>query len=823
MSVFDQMRRIFGQAGQNQSTPLSKRGEGEEATEPLIRDEDLDQNISIGVCGEPGSGKTVFFSAVYHTLTYIEGLGRITFDRHTGNPSHLAAVDRELRDTGKATPTTGLNLVRLVPEGEENHGILLFDFRGGQFSDYADPNAAGGSKDDVQVHTYLEKSDAIILLIKSTIFGKVTSVNSDADLNPWVASARKIMDECVRQKKPMALVFTQADRNGTLDLPTIHTFPWVREFDERFRSEKSHQADKPFGKVALLTCYEEDWQTGKPRRRKEGGNTIYLPEPANLFEEMLLAARPSAEARILKAAKVNIELKKGADATRRAALIKKLLLSASPFAAVGLVFLAMLAYRVYGQYTHDRADVETVSTMTSTLLQKKPENLRDRDFAALDGIQTRRGNKDADDALSQLQGAFEDAIAHVAPSVYGGDVQKEATGNLMRLAQYFPIEDEPAFGLLKIHSRLLAPECSNNPEQQPPVAKSAPLSSKTYSDSVFASAVVREANELRASCAQSFADKITQTESELVKIVEILYNQLINDRSVQQDPQWMLAKKRAYEKKMGASLAGTVKAIGVMVQRVRFGKDSGPRTGNNFRQIVEDVRRLDNFGDIRQDIRPSLHDLSQNGPEISRPLKFALGSLFDNVGGEIPDREDLWGSLFDGMESEYYFAVAPDAWPPKQRPLKEYLKAELRKEGYSDEITSSVIDQIAEQPMYRWEAGAIATLLGDLDFKSQCGEAYKTVLEQLGSGASPSLQSVQSIQQIADMASGIYKERKEELGIESPPISRCRDAALNLVQYAGSQISPRFGATAKRSSDRVSVFRQSCGPLLNQVGAPGGQ
>jgi hypothetical protein len=720
VSVPDTDKRKAEQSARNTGVSVGFADGGVAKPVEFPNAQDLDENILVGVCGESGAGKTVFFCAVYRTLTQIKGLGRVTIDRHKGNPAYFEGVERVLRQEGKITGTTDVKTVRLIPR--TGPGVLLFDFMGGQFSDFADPNASRLDKAQLEkVHGYLEKCDALIVLIKSTIFGKVRpggGEGHDPDLNPWPAAARALTDICEQQNKPMALVFTQSDLNPGLDLAKVRTFYWVREFEAMLQSVKPSGGARPYGRVHLMTCYETDRFTQKPLRRPEGDNSIFLPTAARIFEEMLLAARPRALERIGQAAR-DAEVKRKAEERKRSRERNKWWLGLSGVAAAAILAVgAIVGARAYMQHLGELSDVATVLRIASALRERQPERLGTDDFAALDRVQKRP--PEGDGVLDSFQGALVSALSHIAPSVYSGDSQQLATNNLLRLAGSSSAGDARTLELLRLHSQLVDAHCSGG--DQPQTAALAPQRSDVYPDARFADAVMQEAATLRNRCAQAYVEELTQKESELPKLVDLLHTRLGADRQARQDPRWQLAKKKAYAMKLGSALAGgsAASSIGLLVQKLGFVSGSSARSGQNFRVILEGVRKLGNASGLREDLQPLLHRVAQNDEDLSTPLKYFLGDLFGAAEGELGTRQGLWEALFKGMDDTYYFASRPDAWPSQILPLKEQLRNDLAKARYSNGAVRTAIDQMAGKAVYSREVDAISALLDPESADNNC-------------------------------------------------------------------------------------------------------
>lgn len=273
-----------------------------------------EEGALIGVCGTQGAGKTVFLTCVYQTSELaVPSHGELTFDRkEVGGARYFANIEAEIRSHGTIPGTKERERVpaRLLLRIDDRDSSLsgqrlpidLVDFAGKYFDLFADlgPSLDTGNlpvedkRDAHEISAILEHCDGLIILVSAALFNQGSGKPRD---NPFPKSVTYLIDDCRRTKRPLALVFSQADTNPELTLEKIETFERVRRFRQQFTAslEEALKGLKPFGTVELLSCYELDLH-GPKLQNAEG--SIWRPEAGRVFMQVVKAVWPKVRQRL---------------------------------------------------------------------------------------------------------------------------------------------------------------------------------------------------------------------------------------------------------------------------------------------------------------------------------------------------------------------------------------------------------------------------------------------------------------------------------------------------------------------------------------------
>ncbi len=739
-------------AGQSMNT-----GEGDAAREapqvPTLTDQDLENNVLVGVCGVSQSGKTVFLASIFHSVngTLVEGVGRVTLDRKDkGGERYFRNIEETIRKLGRSQGTRESAVARLLVESEGLHdavrspqGLILFDFAGGHFTDFADIEAAIRAADTERtknelrlVETYLERCDALVLLIDSSQF-RQTGRPSDSD--PFSPSVVYLRDFCAKTRKPIALVFTKSDLNPELTIEKVQEFPRVREFMSRFESDRSHK-DRPFGVVALLRCYEIDESFGRVRQNEDG--SIWLPEARQIFTQILEVTWPIATNRLRDSVQRSKAREEEEEAEERRVRWRKRL----KWAAVALLLLLLaavpLVWYQFRKYDQLITDAETVTEAATALSQGLPQ-LVGADFPeAFRRVQSLRGDPTADKALRGFESAYRASLAEVPASVYSGEYQREATESLLQLTTLASPPNGGVIALLKLHNKILAALGTPEPSLEGLLVligqiAPAPLDA----NGAFLDAIQKEAEELRTMAAERVVLD-GYNEPTLEACLTYVRKRLAKDAEDSIDAQWRAALERSYARLIGSALAG----VDQRPKMIAFLKAANPDfeplvTGANLVELVRYKFIHDTIGkaeaaDLRgflDRVKPILPDVTGRDNRTSLNIADTLQRLFRIEAG-VGNRASLWRSLFSGIDSEYLFSLQRDAWPSGKGPWRTSLHGALIAADYSFEATRVVIDQLSERPLYWWEVGALLTEVQNRYLGLEAVRHYDLARQRIGEG-----------------------------------------------------------------------------------------
>lgn len=684
---------------------------------PVLTEEDMKENILVGVCGAQAAGKTVFLAAIFHTMngTHASELGDITIDRDMGGAQHLEDVENEIRATGTSKPTLEPHVARLlvgrdsIGGAQTPRGIILFDFAGKYFTSLADLKAArrdaadDKTKRDIdQVESYIGKCDAFIVLIDSTQFRQGDQPSATSAFS---TSVKWVIDRCAKRRTPVALIFTKKDLNPGLTLEKVRPFPRVIEFEERFSTDP--QGGQPFGVVAQLSCYTINPHFGGTYQQPD--NSIWFPEPGKVFLRVTTVAWAKAIERIQKtiderAAKEEAEWR-AEQRERRSKQLDKWLMAA----LIVAVIAAVAIYLMVRNAEHTRSDIGAVDAATA-LLAVNPAQISMFQLGALQRLEKNRGDPSIDEALNRFETGYRTALHRVPEVVYQGDDQAAATDNLLQFSRYASTESADDLKLLQLHKELLK-ERGNCKQPRLDVANRDPLTYGQVPNAGFVKALVGEADALRAACVNEELGKGYDLEV-LDKRLSFIQGKLGEQRNA--DERLQFARKAWLSEFLGKSLSGLLAGRTVAEFLNAVDPDLGAiLTGKgtvevvSFKFVLEAIQKrdLETSGAIRERMEPLLDNLLNYDPKTSNTIKYTFQQLFVSV---KPDqRQGLWSKFFAGVKSQYFFIVASDGWQQGRFPWKDQLESSLSEAKYSDAKTDEVIEALSSRPIYWWEVDTI--------------------------------------------------------------------------------------------------------------------
>jgi len=312
-------------------------------------------NVTIGVCGEQGSGKTIFLTCIFQSIwTAFSDDVVFDFDRaEIGNADYFRDIeDRLMR--GEKTAGTGaqsMHSARIHITSNEpapsplppTMEVDIHDFAGGHFRSLANLKELGSARevdaDDTKtlraVDATIRKADALVILINAT---EIDPLNETPRRNPFSPSVNYLLSYCRTEKKPVALLFSQVDQTPLLTDDIFRSMPRVQAFERHFTSDHAEAAQgrRPFGIVQTISCYETVEGDVVPIRQTMDGS-IWRREPAQVVRDLLYAATPRIYARMHNVA--DQELKRKAQERRDAAAksARRLVLGAAT-----LIFLLLI-------------------------------------------------------------------------------------------------------------------------------------------------------------------------------------------------------------------------------------------------------------------------------------------------------------------------------------------------------------------------------------------------------------------------------------------------------------------------------------------------
>jgi hypothetical protein len=358
-------------------------------------------NVVIGVCGEQGAGKTVFLTCIFQSIwTAFPDDVVLDFDRdEIGNADYFRDIEDRILSKGQAEGTLPQSLfpARIYVKPYETLpaavapvlSVDIKDFAGRHFRSLANLKGLGAAKDsdpdDVkalrEVNETVQKADAFVILINAR---EIDPLNETPQRNPFSPSVNFLLSHCRTEKKPVALLFSQVDQTRMLTDDLFRTLPRVQAFERQFTANHAEAATgkKPFGIVRKIACYETVEGDLAPIRQTYDGS-IWKPEPAQVVLELLRAAMPRIQARLIEAAEAERRRKEqdALEARRRRA---RMVLAG--FAAVISILLITALSTLWRSAQREKEQLQLLTDVEAKIVQGSLASISSATEASLRGV-----------------------------------------------------------------------------------------------------------------------------------------------------------------------------------------------------------------------------------------------------------------------------------------------------------------------------------------------------------------------------------------------------------------------------------------------------
>jgi hypothetical protein len=701
-----------------QAGPPSDQGE---RVVPVLTTEDMRRNILIGVCGVEGAGKTVFLTAVFQTMQgwRIPGIGRVTFDRtDKGGASYFEAVESFIRRKRENAPTREPVAARLIvtPEsaagGREDIGILLFDFAGGLFTQFADlKEAARAAVTEqekshlAQVHAYLDQCDAFIILVDAQRF---TPFGPAGAQNPFPSSIKYLKEHCLDSGKPLALVFTKRDRNQSLTSQTIESFPIVQEIRQEFG------AAGRFGLVELISCYRLD-NVDEVVQERDG--SIWTAEPRDVFIQMLRAAWTSARQRIKNnrdAEDYTIQVTQKAEATRKLRL----------WVGAGLMLLTLLSATIGASIAYREWQVNTkvgIAKQAEGLIRAgRPHAIPDTTFERLELIAKNDRDADTASAWIDLQAAVTDALTTLptAKATFPA-LDPGPTRSLLHIAELVT-PGRPEILLLRKRQEVqdslaVASKKIPRPRDRLKLTHSHMADAAQRGDE----ALRRALDDVADGQLGEFAGELVEEGGKKSRLLERVQLVRVNLAPQNKPPDPRATLKKQLARFLGASLSQfdgepvrTFLSETSTALKALDAAELQSRHVLHFERVQErlrdDVKTFDASADVCDRLMRKFGNGTARAAEVQEVLETTLESLFDDLNEK--GRALVWTEFFAGIDGDYVFVLQRTA-SSGNSPVKDWLRTLLARRNYGDAAMKSAREAITRGDLYASEIRDLASLL----------------------------------------------------------------------------------------------------------------
>lgn len=635
----------------------------------------------IGVCGVQGSGKSVFLTCVFQTVDLAApAKGGMTFDREKfGGARYFGNLEQEIRSKGNLSGTRERIQARLFFKVDEPKSpffgrqlpVDLVDFAG-KFFELAEDLGPSLSLSDLpeedkreaqEVSDFLQRCDGLIILISAKLLRRSRSSLGD---NPFPASVNFLIEDCRTARRPVALVFSQADSVPELSREKIEEIERVKRFRHQFTSnlrESLHSNALPFGIVELATCYELG-PAGLPVVQGSG-ETIWKSEAAKIFLQVLGAAWP----------RISTKLESRQKASRArfrkrvfGSVVALMLILAA--AAAAWQWNRIKEYRQELNMVNQAAEqVRQVSSVSSQQVADLVQLSEDRS----QGPMREELSKAFENLGTDLERLKDALLDHPA-------LDAEHIRQLTLLSQFEPMRGHPGSewwtpniteiiaGRLACLGRLQAAAASRIDKIN--IIEEQKRNFEALGDPAFRGLLGTTSSELKKTQVDEAARATLNLKSTVRERIQGIRT-LVFDQQQPVDAEYRLLLRARLARELVAAL---------------FELEENPQVRTLLSEPIPDLKDL-RPGSLRLDLvlreiqkletpwTPSLEPFSQ----AVQDRQFLVASLLDDLskGLSYEDRTIIWREIIAEMEEWYIFDLSAEAAVPDVQPLPQLLKAAL--------------------------------------------------------------------------------------------------------------------------------------------------
>lgn len=810
--------------------------------------------VVIGVCGEQGSGKTVFLTCIFQSIgTAFPDDVIVDFERkEVGNANYFQNIEDSLIAKGPTPGTLDKSLfpARIfvkpytpLPGGAGSMlSVDLLDFAGRHFRSMADLKnlleESESDPDDIkalrEVNETLERADAFVILINST---EIDPLDETPRRNPFSPSVNFMLSHCRAERKPVALLFSQIDQTPRLTEELFHTLPRVQEFERKFTQdlEESAQGGRPFGIVRRISCYETVQGDLAPRRQTLDGS-IWRREPAEVVLDLLRAAMPRINERLAQEA---------ADADEEQARIavdeqrKRKRQWAVRIAAL-LGALAILGFLAFGWYQREEnAQVRLLDGIEVELRSGKLAAIPPASTTQLDLILAEH-RSDLDSTPSEVRAAIRDlesALGEAAQRLAGEPLleaaYREEIAQLQNLVPSFdPAVTEPLrqnlLPLLATRGEFLSDWFGTKREERRDRTSFLDESAKRFSDAgdrAFSNLLAAHSTkEKEAEIAgwQTRIDADADVASRLVTIQRLLASTV-----AEQDPELTRLARKALAEHLAVTILKR-QENGVLREKLLTPLAPGlAKLGDGevrFEVLARDLLTCPNAeecGRRQEVVQSAITEADSAAANWSASVENFLRSLLLDL--TLEERREVWRALAGALSNAYLFSSREDAWPGGLLPLASTI---LPTANAEEDFTVDLIERIAQHPIYEGELRYLGDRLTAMATLRQVVPVYSNLLSALAENESllptsgltaasrqvssaiadragatgPLVQIGREIEQVLELSQAVYDQRAQG-GLGDPSAAeRLKDLLLTAKSSHCAALEPH-GAPAECAHD----------------------
>lgn len=756
--------------------------------------------VVIGVCGEQGSGKTVFLTCIFQSIwTAFPDDVIVDFERkEIGNATYFQSIEDSLIAKGPTQGTTDRSLfpariyVRpyepLPGSTKSMLSVDILDFAGRHFRSMADlkdlAEASDSDPEDIkalrEVNETLEKADAFVILINST---EIDPLNETPKRNPFSPSVNFMLAHCRAERKPVALLFSQIDQTPRLNEELFHTLPRVQAFKRQFTEDlqEASEGGRPFGIARRISCYETVHGDLAPRRQTLDGS-IWRKEPAEVVLDLLRAAMPRIKERLAREAEEAARSKREEEARLRLeeqekqrgeSRKRKRQWTFRIAALLGtLLILGGLAFAWY-----KRTEIHQVR-----LLGDIEAKLRDGQIASISTASETslreilaQHRATPDSTPYTLRGAIEDlesALAEAAQRLAREPLLEAGYGaEIARFQSLVPLFDprvtEPLqpklLPELAARGEFLSDWLGTERKERRDRTRFLDDSAKRFlssGDQAFFNLLSERSKKEKEDEVAGWQERI-EADADVTSRLATLQN-LLASAVAERDPDLSRLARKA--------LAGHLVTTILKRQENGFLRENllTPLTPDlaklgdgevRFEVLAQDL--LDCAGEECESRQGTVQSAITEADTTAATWSSGVENLLRNLLLDLPvqARREVWTALAEALSSAYLFSPREDAWPSGLRPLASSI---LLAAGTESDSTESLIERIARYPIYRGELLYLADRLTSMVTSRQVVPIYSDFLSTLEEEDSP-LQT-DGLAAVSQQVSSALADRTEATG-----------------------------------------------------------
>lgn len=717
-------------------------------------------SVLIGVCGEQAAGKTVFLTCVFQSIAAsLPEEFIVNFDRKdVGNANYFQAIEDSLLERGQITGTTERDLYparifvklyeRLPRIDRATLTVDLLDFAGRHFRSMADLKHLLGEEDAeerkalLEVNEALERADGFIILINTT------EIDPDVETprrNPFSPSVNYLLAHCRDQRKPVALLFSQADRTPALTEKLFRELPRVQDFDKKFtsnREESWRPEGRPFGLARRISCYEEA-ADGLPRRQSLDGS-IWRPEPSEVVIELLRAAMPQIRERLENSAAAITEKEDQDLEAERKRRQRSLWLRS----AVVLAVLIVLALLVFAYFRREESGQVRFLGSAATILREGPlvgmnanEEERLGQFLAAHRANPEKTAEAVRAAVRDLESALGEAAQRLGDQPALDAAYGEELARFQGLVTRFDPASTDAWRkkllpVLAARSSLLSDWFGTERKERRPRTRFLDGAAKRFlgaADHPFASLLTAQSTKEKEAEVDGWQARIDADADVATRFATI--QSLLASAVAEQDPEFSRLARKA--------LAGQVITTILKRHENGFLRDKlltplAPNLANlgdgevRFEVLASTLLSCTDEQDCRNRqgiVQSAITEADTTAASWSSGVDNLLRSLLLDLPPE--ERPEIWRAMAGALSSAYLFSSREDAWPSGLLPLASTVLSAANAET---DTTENLIERITKHPIYEGELLYLGDRLTAMATRRQVVPLYSVLLSTLEEG-----------------------------------------------------------------------------------------